>query len=171
MKQPVQIVLVLPDAASNKRVRRAEPAHQIPHKSGQWPPGPQPIPDAEVRRHLDTARREIANSRPRWRRRSPACGAHVGMEELHHPPVELNCALARVLGQRESLDKHAGAFNLRRRGREHFLADVDLTRVDERLALIAPGPSRTKLLFVLFIWPPAGKTPSLGRPTPLAYLR
>jgi hypothetical protein len=59
---PVQVIVVLPDAASNKRVkgRPPEPAQQIPQKNGQWPLN-QPLPDA--RRHLDAARREIASSR------------------------------------------------------------------------------------------------------------
>jgi hypothetical protein len=60
---PIQIILVpVPDAASNKRVNRPEPASPPPHKNGQWPLN-QPIPDAEMRRALDIARREIANSR------------------------------------------------------------------------------------------------------------
>ena len=66
MTTQIQIILVLPeapDAASNKRVHRPEPAQQIPQKSGQWPVT-QPIPDAAVSRALDTARREIARSRP-----------------------------------------------------------------------------------------------------------
>jgi hypothetical protein len=62
MKAPVQIVLVLPDAASNKRVNRPEPAQPAPQRNGQWPLS-QPIPDAEMRRALDIARREIANGR------------------------------------------------------------------------------------------------------------
>jgi hypothetical protein len=61
---PVNIVLVLPDAASNKRVCRPEPAQSIPKNGHHWPPEPQPIPDAETRRALDAARRAIANSRP-----------------------------------------------------------------------------------------------------------
>ena len=66
MSAPIQILLVLPealDAASNKRVNRPEPAQPAPHKNGQWPLN-QSIPDAEMRRALDVARREIANSRP-----------------------------------------------------------------------------------------------------------
>jgi hypothetical protein len=63
MTQPVQIVLVLPDAASNKRVNRPEPAPPIAHKNGSWPLQ-QPIPDAETRRYLDDARRAIASRRP-----------------------------------------------------------------------------------------------------------
>jgi hypothetical protein len=62
MSAPIQILLVLPeapDAASNKRVNRPQPA---PHKNGQWPLNQQP-PDAEMRRALDIARREIASSR------------------------------------------------------------------------------------------------------------
>ena len=63
---PVQVIVVLPeapDAASNKRVHRPEPAQPAPQKNGQWPLN-QPIPpDAETRRHLDAARREVANSR------------------------------------------------------------------------------------------------------------
>ena len=46
---PVQIILVppeVPDAASNKRVHRPEPASPPPQKNGQWPLN-QPIPDAE----------------------------------------------------------------------------------------------------------------------------
>jgi hypothetical protein len=57
---PVQVIVVLPDAASNKRVHRPEPAQPAPHKNGQWPLN-QPLPDA--RRHLDAARREIASGR------------------------------------------------------------------------------------------------------------
>jgi hypothetical protein len=63
---PVTIVLVgvpeAPDAASNKRVkgRPPEPASPPPQRQGQWPVN-QPIPDP--RRHLDAARREVANSR------------------------------------------------------------------------------------------------------------
>jgi hypothetical protein len=62
---PVQIVLVLPeapDAASNKRVHRPEPASPPPQKNGQWPIS-QPIPLPDARHHLDAARREIASSR------------------------------------------------------------------------------------------------------------
>jgi hypothetical protein len=62
----VQILVVLPeapDAASNKRVNRPEPASPPPQRHGQWPLNQQP-PDAEARRHLDAARREIARSRP-----------------------------------------------------------------------------------------------------------
>ena len=63
MNAPVQVIVVLPpDAASNKRVYRPEPAQPAPHKNGQWPLN-QPIPDAEARRALDIARREIASSR------------------------------------------------------------------------------------------------------------
>jgi hypothetical protein len=57
---PAQIILVLPDAASNKRVHRPEPASPPPRRRDPWPVN-QPIPDA--RRHLDAARREVANSR------------------------------------------------------------------------------------------------------------
>ena len=63
---PVQVIVVLPeapDAASNKRVNRPEPASPPPQRHSQWPLNQHP-PDAEVRRHLDAARREIANSRP-----------------------------------------------------------------------------------------------------------
>jgi hypothetical protein len=67
MTLPVQIIVVgVPetlDIASNKRVYRREPAQPIPHKNGQWPLN-HPVPDPETRRHLDHARREIANSRP-----------------------------------------------------------------------------------------------------------
>jgi hypothetical protein len=62
---PVQVIVVLPeapDAASNKRVNRPEPASPPPQRQGQWPLS-QPIPDAETRRALDIARREIASSR------------------------------------------------------------------------------------------------------------
>jgi hypothetical protein len=59
---PVQVIVVLPDAASNKRVHRPEPAQPAPQRHGQWPLN-QPIPDAEMRRALDIARREIASSR------------------------------------------------------------------------------------------------------------
>ena len=62
MIQPVNIVLLLPDAASNKRVNRPEPAPPIAHRNG-WPLQQQ-IPDAEARRALDAVRREIARSRP-----------------------------------------------------------------------------------------------------------
>ena len=63
MNTPVQIILVpVPDDASNKRVRRPEPASPPPQRHGQWPLNQQP-PDAETRRHLDAARREIASSR------------------------------------------------------------------------------------------------------------
>lgn len=61
---PVQIIFVpIPAAASNKRVYRREPSPPTPQKNGHWPLN-WPIPDAETRRHLDTARREIARSRP-----------------------------------------------------------------------------------------------------------
>ena len=64
MSQPVNIVLIgVPAAARNKRVYRREPAPPIPHKNGSWPLNPQ-IPDAETRRALDDARREIARSKP-----------------------------------------------------------------------------------------------------------
>ena len=62
---PAQIILVLPeapDAASNKRVHRPEPASPPPQRHSQWPLN-QPLPDAETRRALDVARREIASSR------------------------------------------------------------------------------------------------------------
>ena len=62
---PVQVIVVLPeapDAASNKRVNRPEPASPPPQRQGQWPLN-QPIPDAEARRALANARREIASSR------------------------------------------------------------------------------------------------------------
>ena len=65
MNAPVQIIVVMPeapDAASNKRVNRPEPASPPPQRHGQWPLN-QPIPDAEMRRTLDIARREIASSR------------------------------------------------------------------------------------------------------------
>jgi hypothetical protein len=65
---PVQIILIpVPDAASNKRVYRREPSPPTPQKNGHWPLN-RPIPDAETRRHLDHARREIANSRPEIQR-------------------------------------------------------------------------------------------------------
>jgi hypothetical protein len=60
---PAQIILVLPeapDAASNKRVHRPEPAQPAPQRHGQWPLNQQP-PNAEMRRQLDAARREIAS--------------------------------------------------------------------------------------------------------------
>ena len=54
VNQPVQIIFVgVPDAASNKRVYRREPAQPIPHRNGHWPLN-HPVPDAETRRHLDT---------------------------------------------------------------------------------------------------------------------
>jgi hypothetical protein len=62
---PIQIIVLLPeapDAASNKRVKGRPPAQPAPQKNGQWPLN-QPIPDSEMRRHLDAARRDIANSR------------------------------------------------------------------------------------------------------------
>jgi hypothetical protein len=62
MTPPVQVIVVLPEVASNKRVRRPEPAQPAPHKNGQSPLNQQP-PDAETRRALADARREIANSR------------------------------------------------------------------------------------------------------------
>jgi hypothetical protein len=63
MTLPVNIVFVLPDAASNKRVYRREPAQPIPQKNGHWPLN-HPVPDPETRRALDDARRAIINSRP-----------------------------------------------------------------------------------------------------------
>ena len=64
MNQPVQIIFVpVPAAASNKRVYRRDPAQLIPQRNGSWPLN-RPIPDAETRRALDSARREIANSQP-----------------------------------------------------------------------------------------------------------
>ena len=65
MSAPVQIIVVLPEApeaASNKRVNRPEPASPPPQRRDQWPLNQQP-PDAEARRHLDAARRHIASSR------------------------------------------------------------------------------------------------------------
>lgn len=62
MNAPVQVIVVLADAASNKRVHRPEPAQPAPQRHGQWPLSQQP-PDAEMRRCLDAARREIASSR------------------------------------------------------------------------------------------------------------
>ena len=56
------VVPEAPDAASNKRVNRPEPASPPPQKNGQWPLNQQP-PDAEMRRAFDAARREIASSR------------------------------------------------------------------------------------------------------------
>ena len=61
---PVQVSVVLPpDAASNKRVCRPSPDQPAPQRHSQWPVN-QPIPDAEMRRALDVARRDIARSRP-----------------------------------------------------------------------------------------------------------
>ena len=59
---PVQIIVLLPDAASNKRVKGRPPAQPAPQRHGQWPLS-QPIPDAEMRRALADAQRDIANSR------------------------------------------------------------------------------------------------------------
>jgi hypothetical protein len=60
---PVQIIFVPIEIASNKRVNRREPSPTTPNRNGHWPLN-HPVPDAETRRHLDSARREIANSRP-----------------------------------------------------------------------------------------------------------
>ena len=57
------------------------------------------------------------------------------MQQLHHAAVELDRALAGVLRQRERLDDGGGAFDLSRGGGEQFVADVDLTGVDQRLAV------------------------------------
>jgi hypothetical protein len=66
MMTPVRIILVpIPELASNKRVKgRPEPARRpLPPPLGhRWPLNHR-IPDAEMRRHLDAARREIASSR------------------------------------------------------------------------------------------------------------
>jgi hypothetical protein len=75
MTHPVRIVFVLPDATSNKRVRRPEPAQVLGKRPEQWPLN-QPIPlreDPQVRRALSDARREIAYCRPEIERllRSP----------------------------------------------------------------------------------------------------
>jgi hypothetical protein len=73
VNQPVQIIFVPIDIASNKRVNRREPSPPSPHRNGQhWPLNHQPIPDAETRRHLDSARREIANSRTEIQRHTAA---------------------------------------------------------------------------------------------------
>ena len=73
MTLPVQIIFVpVPiDIASNKRVYRREPAQPTPRRNGSWPLN-HPVPDAETRRHLDSARREIANSRPEIQRHTAA---------------------------------------------------------------------------------------------------
>src|SRR5579872_288423 len=60
---------------------------------------------------------------------------HVGVQKLDHPPVELDHALAGVLRQRERRDDGGGAFDLSRGGSERLVADVDLARVDQRLAV------------------------------------
>ena len=64
MNAPVQVIVVLPpDAASNKRVHRPEPSQQTPPpQNSRWPLH-HPLPDAEIRRQLDAARREIVSSR------------------------------------------------------------------------------------------------------------
>ena len=63
MNQSVKIIFVPIEIASNKRVYRREPSPPTPNRNGSWPLN-HPVPDAETRRHLDTARREIATSRP-----------------------------------------------------------------------------------------------------------
>ena len=81
---PVQIILVpVPAAASNKRVNRREPAQPIPHRNGPWPLN-HPVPDAETRRALDDARREIANRRPEITRH-----VNAARRELAHSRPEI----------------------------------------------------------------------------------
>ena len=66
MSTPFQVIVVLPeapDAASNKRVKGRPPSYEPSTRRDPWPVNQQP-PDAEARRHLDAARREIANTRP-----------------------------------------------------------------------------------------------------------
>ncbi len=65
MTLPVQIIFVPIDIASNKRVKGRPPMTYGPTtRRDPWPRNYHPVPDAETRRALDTARREIANSRP-----------------------------------------------------------------------------------------------------------
>jgi hypothetical protein len=61
---PVQIIFVPIDIASNKRVRGRPPLYEPGTRRDSWPRNYQPIPDAETRRVLDDARREIARCRP-----------------------------------------------------------------------------------------------------------
>src|ERR1700677_2772605 len=66
-------------------------------------------------------------------RQRPLC--HVGVQQLHHAAVELDHTFASVLRQRKRLDDGRSAFDLRSGGGEQFVADVDLSGVDQRLAI------------------------------------
>jgi hypothetical protein len=83
MTLPVQIIFVpVPiEIASNKRVYRREPAQPTPRRNGSWPLN-HPVPDAETRRHLDSARREIANSRPEITRHTAAARRELNRDRL-----------------------------------------------------------------------------------------
>ena len=71
-------------------------------------------------------------------RQGPA--RHLGVQEFDHFAVELDHSLALVLRQRESVDDGACALDLGRGRREDLVADIDLTRVDQRLAVEADVP-------------------------------
>ena len=62
---------------------------------------------------------------------------HVGVQQLHHAAVELDHAPANVFRQRERLDDRGRVLHLRGGRREGFVADVDLGRMNERLAVEA----------------------------------
>ncbi len=62
---------------------------------------------------------------------------HVCMEQFDHFSVELNDALAGVLGQSESVDDGAGGLDLCGGRRINLVADVDLAWMNERLAVEA----------------------------------
>jgi hypothetical protein len=69
MTQSVRIIVVgVPEAAldisSNKRVKGRPPLYESGTRRDPWPRNYQPIPDAETRRHLDEARKEIVRCRP-----------------------------------------------------------------------------------------------------------
>ena len=62
---------------------------------------------------------------------------HLGVQQFDHPAVELDHALAGVFRQGEGVDDGAGVLDLGDGRREHLVADVDLARVDQRLAVEA----------------------------------
>jgi hypothetical protein len=78
---PVQIIFVPIEIASNKRVYRREPSPPTPNRNGSWPLN-RSIPDAETRRHLDSARREIARCRPEIQRHTAAARREIANSRL-----------------------------------------------------------------------------------------
>src|SRR5271163_4226760 len=84
----------------------------------------------KARLHCPRQRRDAVRDRERALR-------HLLVQQLDHFAVELDRALAGVLGQGEGGDDRARALDLCIRRREGRVANVDLVRVDQRLAVEA----------------------------------